>query len=293
MKKKLLSVLLMTCMVLGLTACGGVGEKAPIVTIEGNKYNLSEDFQEVVGSMVADDLVVSNMGILMYVYDEDGKLLEVVEKDEDATPNIVAMENRVGADEAFDELEEELGDFVRKFYFISGREVDFESGLKISEDSKKKDVKEIKGLTKLSPSKYNSDSYGAIFVDDELIKIEDFEDAFEEWKEICDEEGFMAACEEVIPNMHYAAFESKMLMADYLKFNKDYESTKLAAESAGVELKEDIMLALAMQDACMKLEEGDAESVSIIRFNLNDDNVYMEYTEYYFVEDWDSSKFSK
>lgn len=47
-KKKLLTILMTMCMVSVLSACGEKGHKFADITIEDEKYNLSQDFIESV-----------------------------------------------------------------------------------------------------------------------------------------------------------------------------------------------------------------------------------------------------
>ena len=101
MKKKIYSMLLMISMVCGLCACGAsAGEKAATFIIEDETYNLSGDFQEVVGSMVENDLQVRSLYDSMYktIYDEDGKFSD--EEVDMGKPSIYAAENSVLADES-------------------------------------------------------------------------------------------------------------------------------------------------------------------------------------------------
>ena len=60
MKKKVISLFLTVGMIMGLTACGGSANEF-IVEIEGDKYDLSGDFQEVKGFMVANDMSAADL----------------------------------------------------------------------------------------------------------------------------------------------------------------------------------------------------------------------------------------
>ena len=63
MRKKLISLVLAVSMILGLTACGG--NSPCTITIEGKKYDLSDDFQDVVSEMVKNDISVVAMMRMM------------------------------------------------------------------------------------------------------------------------------------------------------------------------------------------------------------------------------------
>lgn len=59
MKQKILIIALLFCMIFSMAACSGNNhEKIATVTIEEEKYVLSGDFQEVVGTMVKNGLEV-------------------------------------------------------------------------------------------------------------------------------------------------------------------------------------------------------------------------------------------
>ena len=86
MRKKILVVAVLFGMALSLTACGEKGiqrknDKIATVTIDGDKYVLTGDFQEVVGSMVENGTDVRHERTYE-IYDEAGKYSdEILEKD--------------------------------------------------------------------------------------------------------------------------------------------------------------------------------------------------------------------
>lgn len=299
MKRKLLSILLVVSMVCSVTACGGAGSKAATFTIEDNTYNLSGDFQEVVGTMASDGINVVYMlsGIDRMIYDEDGMLVAAEDFDND-DPNLYAIERHVTSSPIFLEMEDEVGTFVYKQYILMGENVDFSSKLGIDNDTSKSDMKDLDVFEDSTPVRnLNSKGYVAVFVDGEAVDFADYEEALEDWKDDCDEDGFAKACEKNLDNAHYATLGNRMLAADFVKFAKDFDELKEYMNGVNISAEDEMILALVMQDACEKLEEGEAESVVVVKVEIadkdDDRDTIMEYTEYYFAEDWDQEKFKK
>lgn len=297
MKRKLLSLLLATSMVCSITACGGTGPKAASVTIEDKKYDLSDDFQEVVGAMASDGINVTYMlsGIDRMIYDEDGMLTAAEDFDND-DPNLYAIERQVTSHPVFLELEDEVGTLVYKQFFLVGENIDFESKLGISNDTTKSDMKSLDIFEDASPVRnMSSKGYVAVFVDGKAVNYADYEDSLDEWKDDCDDDGFKKSCEKNLDSVHYAALGNRMLLADFVKMAKNYDEVEESLKAVKVSAEEEMLLALVMQDAGKKLEEGDAESVIVIKVEIadkdDDKDTIMEYTEYYFDEDWDKDKF--
>ena len=98
---------------------------------------------------------------------------------------------------------------------------------------------------------------------------------------------------EFFPQYYYPELVCRMLAADYLSVFRDYDEIIERAKDTGFLVKEDIILAFAMQDACEQLEEGEAKSVVVVKVELSEDGNIMEYNEFYFDEDWDAEKYVK
>lgn len=81
MKKKtkitLLILILILCIAGSIIAFLFFGKKQPnIITVEGQKYDLSKDFQKVVGKMVEDDIEIGRPSGSYQLYDEEGKYIK-------------------------------------------------------------------------------------------------------------------------------------------------------------------------------------------------------------------------
>ncbi len=300
MKKKVLSVILTLGMMIGMVGCGAKNPAA--IIIEGNSYDLSADFQEVVGTMVEDglqvvymwDLALSSQGtsggiIQARMFDEDGKYVE--EQDLDTKePYIRAAERRQIIDE---ELQEEKGYLVGKRYWISSELVDFECEIGVSSESENDDFENLKNFVESNTLlNLKDDGYSALYIDGKAVKLESYEERFEEWKEVAEEDGFTEAIEEYFGNCQYADLVSRLTSVDYIKSYGSYKEIKSHMSDVGIDVEEDIIYTLAMQEACEMLEAGEAERVTTVRFDVSDDDVvFLEYCEYYFDEDWDIDKF--
>ena len=269
--------------------------KVATVTIEGNKYDLSEDFQEVVGDMAKDGFVVVNMWNGAMLFDEDGKSFTAESYDKDA-PRIQAINRRTDSVPALMELEDELGKLVYKQYWITSELSEFEAELGFSGETKNSDMDDLEIFEELSPVlEMSSDGYVAVFVDGEAVDFDEYEDLYEEWEEELDASGHVSAKEKFLPDLHYAQLGSRFLVMPVMKMGEDSKQIKDSLSRKGMDLEEEMLYAFAMQDACKKLEEGKAKSVITIKVEITDDEDYvrMQYTEYYFDKDWDDKKFSK
>ena len=188
MKKRLLSMITVLGMVCGLCACGNAGKKAATVTIEGETYDLSGDFQEVVISMVQNGLDVGER-MRYNAYDEEGMF------DEDGVQRDV---DYLWADERVYASDWNDGTLLYSIFCIEGDKFDFESQMGISSDSRKKEVRELEGF--VISDMYNSlggvimgkEHRDALFVNGDMVDLSEYEDDYEEWVEYVKEEGLYA-----------------------------------------------------------------------------------------------------
>lgn len=285
MIKKIYSMLLMISMVCGLCACGAsAGEKAATFIIEDETYNLSGDFQEVVGSMVENDLQVRSLYDSMYrtIYDEDGKFSD--EEVDMGKPSIYAAENSVLADESI----------IQKMYMID-MAADYESKLGFDSDSEKKEIKELDGFMKCTAVRViDNDTYVAMFVDDKQVDFSKYEEAYEEWLEILKEDGYSEAYDEFFSEENYPKLACRMFYSDFLKVMNDYDEFEMWLENTGIVLEGEMILALAMQEACELLVDEEAERIIVVRVEINkEDGTTMQYDEFYIDENWEYEKFKK
>lgn len=285
MKKKILSMIIALGMVCGLCACGNAGEKAATFIIEDETYNLSGDFQDVIGSMVKNDLQVRsvyNGSLNMTLFDEDGKI-----SDEEADMSkelIYATERCAYAEESI----------IQKMYMVDIN-ADYESKLGFDSDSEKKEIKELDGFMKCTAVRMiDNDTYVTMFVDDKQVDFSQYEESYEEWLEILDEDGYGEAFDEFFSDENYPKLVCRMFSADYLKTMKDYDELKMFIDDTGILLEEEVLLALAMQEACELLVDEEAERIIVVRVEITEeDGTMVQYDEFYIDEDWKYEKFTK
>ena len=295
MKKKLLTVLLTMCMVAGLSACGNKGHKFAEITIEGEKYNFSQDFETVVKALNENDVQVRSYTRSRYydimhpdVFDEDCKLVKAEERDDiflfaDYAP----LEKYVSSAADWD-----AEDLVIKMYFFYNSSAEYITASGIEYDSDSDDLKDLKGYSKMDLlNNYKHTTYGALYVDGKIVDLEKYEDEFEEWKDYVDENGFMEAMEEYLPNRQYY-YLSSCIFADMYKSRRGYSELKDYCEATGMPLKNVMLTNFAMHDAGEKLEDGKIKSYALVRYEATDeDEVFMQYLEYSMDEDWDEDDY--
>ena len=158
MRKKILVVALLFGMALSLTACGEKGiqrknDKIATVTIDGDKYVLTGDFQEVVGSMVKKGLNVQEI-VGYHIYDEEGKFSDA--KIEKGVDYIRASEKVY-----YEEWKE--GSLINSEFCILGSQSDFESKWGVTSDSDEKDLKELEGFIKVDAYRAGRENRVALF----------------------------------------------------------------------------------------------------------------------------------
>ncbi|MBR6665134.1 MAG: hypothetical protein IKL22_05370 [Lachnospiraceae bacterium] len=293
MKKRLLTVLLTICMVAGLSACGNNGHKFANITIEGEKYNLSQDFEEVVKALNENDVQVcsftrwGNSISKPYVFDEDCKLV----KSEGREDIFLYADYAPVSKYRYSAVDVDVEDLVIKSYvFYGGAEYITASGIEYDSDSD--DLKDLKGYSKMDILfNYKQTTYGALYVDGKIVDLEKYEDEFEEWKDYVDENGFGEAMEEYLPNRQYYHLSSR-IWSDMYKSRRSYSELKDYCEDTGMPLKNVILTNFAMHDAGEKLEDGKIESYTLVRYETTeDDEVFMQYLEYSMDEDWDEDDY--
>lgn len=286
MKKRLLSVVVVLGMVCGLCACSSAGKKAATVTIEGETYDLSGDFQEVVISMVQDGLNVGER--LRYnVYDEEGMFnQEGVQRDVDY----------LWADERVYAKDWNNGTLLYNIFCVEGNKFDFESKMGITSDSRKKEIRELEGFVHSDMYKMiggvvaGNEHRDALFVNGDMVDLSEYDDDYEEWVEYVKEKGIYAGVND--PYMigdgfyyiihayeHYGITDIDAFIEEYDKYDETFKDT--------------VVLQLALNDAITGMENGEVDSCSILSFGLTNDeeDIVMCYINYHFDADYDDMKY--
>ncbi len=307
MKKRIVALCLALGVFVGMTACGASStSKIATITLEGIEYDLSGDFQEVVGSMVADGIEVRSyfldhaMGLPYPVYDENGKVYEV-DSVNNKISHIDAKEEPVLiSTEGLMEMNEKEVPLIVKTYWFDTDYNDYVSYEGIDVDSDKDDLMDLvddKGFSERdSIIYYKNYTCGALYINGKAVDISQYEDDYKDWVKDFDKRGYEKAIEKNFPGIIYCYNASSLWRMDHLKFYEKFEELEEhVGEMLNIPVKEEIMLSFALQDAGEMLEDGEIDSFVIIRYELEEDYeevpVLMEYTEYYLDEKWSSKKF--
>lgn len=277
MKKKWISILLTLSMALGLTACGG-GNAVCKVTVEGKEYDLSADFQDVVGEMVKNDIMVINM-VTRAGYDEDGKFVRIDITDrgdiwcyaQERPTNARINENPI----IFAQYEMGLGD------------IEFKTAQGIDDSSDAGDVKKLEGyVPQMGLYNKGDETYAAMYIDGKVVDLEQYEDIFDEWVEEVEESGFMEAKEKYLENVFYYPASSRIL-----NNGMDIERIGDWLDDERYYAKEEMLIAFAAQEAGELLEAGKIDSYDIIFYEEMDGEMIVNYYHYYYDDNWDQNKF--
>lgn len=291
MKKKVIGLLLLLCMVLGIVACGkdeGKDESedegknagsnsATVITIEGKKYDLADDFQKVVGQMVKDGILVydrkqENDGYINYIYDENGCLSKSDVKDVqiNATEKMLNQENGL----------------VFSTYNISSK-VAFETTDGINDSSTMAELDEL--------DKYISGvvgaNYIALYQGGQYVDLEKYSDLCEEYITSTEEMTPAEATKKYMPYglvLQPQSFNGQLWML----MNKDaYLGARFRQDVEKYEYnKMQIMLLLAATDSYEMMKEGKIKSYNIISYTGNE-KVMVSFQHYTYDPKWDVSKF--
>lgn len=269
-----------------------------LITINGKEYDLSGDFQEVVGTMVRDGLKVceSNRGLL---FDEHGKFgsVRVLGRDEvDIAANEYSQQSALGA--ATPDIMKEKGFLIRKSFFVDDMEAQkVVSGLGLASI---KDAEEnldslgfLKSDSKVGHCRGITDiRYDAVFVKGKLLDFSAYEDELEELKRKENSEAIGGILAESFPHMR--GIGAGKLITDLFRSCQNYNDLKkMEAEHLNTSLDEELLLLFALEDAYKQLDDGKIERFTFVSFGSTGEEktLSMAYSEYYLDKTWDQNKF--
>ncbi|MBR6666151.1 MAG: hypothetical protein IKL22_10615 [Lachnospiraceae bacterium] len=302
MKKKtkitLLILILILCIAGGIIAFLFFRKKQPnIITVEGQKYDLSEDFQKVVGKMVEDDIKVSRASGSYQLYDEDGKYINGSRGFTDGADIFAEERDRTGRfyPDTAEEIKDDHGNLISKVFYLydmEDNEIISDFGIATADDIEDKlDTKTF--IETDSPIQTRGDyAYTAVFVNGKPLDFSAYEEQLEEFKEYeySPEHNVGGIVLKFAP--HYQAFSTRFY-SDIYKTHQTYEQLEVSFERHSNSLDEELLILFALEDAYQQLEEEETESFMIISFGVEEDDeiVNMCYEEFYFDDDWDPKKF--
>lgn len=297
MKKRLLSLLLTAVMALGLTACGGgSGTDHMTVTIEGNKYDLSGDFQKAVGAIAKDDIhVVSTMG--QFEFDENGYFQKYDMAAVREGKAIFAMEQlQIGVIN-----DEPVREVVGQYYELSTGNAEYKTADGITNESDADDAAALKGYVAQQGFRtLRNEAYAGFYVDGKIVDLKEYKDEYE--KILADvEDG--AVSSEIMSEYFYGISmfldtrfaKSNMSMVVFSDLQQAMDSDDMSSfEEQYPCFEEDMLLALAAMDAGEKLLDGDIESYTMIIYEYNEgDAMWTYFYDYHRDKDYDIHKFDK
>lgn len=280
MKKKSILCVLGLCVSMLFSACGGNGS-VHLVKLDGKTYDLTGDFQKVVGKMVQSDLIVADMQTLR-CYDEDGCFLRG--KDASLKLNSKSQPECFATQRPNNQINTEI---IQNVYYFRN---EYETAHGIKEDSKKKDIKALDGFVKYRGARQvNSDAYISMYIDNKPVNLDNYEDECDDILDVLEEnpskiqdirEEYFSDVQ-AIPSV-CALFQSPNVIP-YSNIND--------IQMRNHYLAIDIMIALASQDAAEALRDGEIDSYSLVWYSIENESVETYYYIYTYDDDWDNQKF--
>lgn len=319
MKKKIISLILAVCMTLGLAACNnapvnGAGNEAGkdeegkegdagmglnfdlfsgadtdtnatseimTVTINGEKYDLSDEFQKVVGEMVKNGLQPIEPS-QMIEYDENGKYLKVY-KLSDYTDSITVIFARESSIISFNP--EICPIIVDEYLFYEKYNCTFKTADGITQDSDEDDLKELEGYVPYRGIRgVRGEACIALYVDGKIVDLEEYRDEYEAWLKDAEEEGTASASKNRLDAKYYPLYSRMQEICSLDSIERCIELPYL---------EEEMLLTFAMQEACEKLEAKEIESFDIVHYSYEPEGMAVQFYHYYYDENWNSSKFRR
>lgn len=279
MMKKRLLCLLGLCATVLFTACGSKGVHS--VKLDGKTYDLTGDFQEVVGDMVESDVFVADMQTLRS-YDENGCFSKG--KGSVLTQNTESLPVCLATQRPNNQINTEI---IQNVYYFRN---EYETAHGIKEDSKKKDIKALDGFVKYRGARQlNSDAYIGMYIDNKPVNLDNYEDECDDILDVLEEnpskiqdirEEYFSDVQ-AIPSV-CALFQSPDVIP-YSNINDIQMRNQYLAI--------DIMIALASQDAAEALRDGEIDSYSLVWYSIENESVETYYYIYTYDDDWDNQKF--
>lgn len=282
--KKIFIVVLFLCMVLGLCSCSEKNtqdkkNEIAMIKIEGEKYDLNGEFQQVIGAMIENGLHVIDGYDFKNDYDKEGEYIKC--EHEDISDHIVAQKEVT-------ELKAENGSLLYNTFSIRGNNLAFETEIGITSESDEDDIMNLEGFIKSSITlKSVKHSYLGIYVDGELIDFAEYEDDYAEWVNLVEKEGYMAG-KEMIAQMDpfRPGYHGGLIQNLELNETKDITVLENEHEQKRIPLKETILYRFAVRDLGLKLKAGDITSYIIVEIEYTEkNNVNIIYSKFMYVED--------
>lgn len=261
---------------------GSKGSGISIITIDGEKYDLSDDFQKVVGKMVKNGLQpIDDTMAPLRTYDEDGKYSKAWDFSDytDSTILVLGRERPIM-------LNTEICSIIVDRYIFTGKyNCIFETADGITQDSDEDDLKELEGYVPYRGIiQVKSEGCRALYVDGKIVDLEEYRDEYEAWLKDAEEEGTASASKNRLDAKHYPSYSRMQEICSLDSIERCIELPYL---------EEEMLLTFAVQEACEKLEAKKIKSFDIVHYSYEPEGMMVEFEHYYYDENWDSSKFRR
>ena len=312
MKKIVISLLLIASMMFGMVACGGsskndnteagtdnanaegsdaetdhifdndaleeniVAEMGILVRINGNEYDLTDDFKTLAGQMAKDGLNVLDcyMGGL---YDENG---ERIPNSNGTPPEGV----RVQAGNV--PLNRRFSPIMRQMFYLYPQDNEYEAASGICFNSSKEDLENLDGYMYyngrmiLRPHLMEKDTYYALYVDGKMVDLEEYRDEFDAWRADMDALGTEAAF--LIHMGEGSLFAVNQIfelgrMGEFQQIEAYFSEEGSMAESR-------ILLAFAALDAGRRLENKEISAYDIIEYSYVEEKGVFMCVEHFYLD---------
>lgn len=278
MRKKSLICILGLCISILFAACGSVNPL--IVKIDDISYDLSGDFQDVIGEMVENDLLVKDYRS-MQPYDKKGRYraLKDGESKFDIASCVATQSPLIMHDPG---IIESVYSFNNDYETVSG----------INDNSKGKEINSNDEFVKYrGMRKVNNEAYVAMYIDNKAVDIDEYRDELRLILRDFDVKD--SADVERMSELYFSDVESLPRILSFGDILSSLSKDDFLKENNGKNMYVDISLsiALAANDAAEKLRDGDIDSYSIIYHEINEKYTATEYRVYTYDEDWDVEKF--
>lgn len=313
MKKKVISLVLAMSMVFGLAACNNVPatdtenqadrsdderkdedgagvesnaesvsdpeevQKAVseimTVTIEGNQYDLSGEYLEIVAQMAKDGLCAKNAVLIpAQAYDENGELVQL---------DIWAPSDKKVINTYEMPLVLQWSPVVRRSFVLQDLE-NFSTVEAIGYTSTAEELKNLEGYTVYGPDEYLSAV--ALYVDGNLVDLAEYRDEYEMWLQDVEELGVEAA---YTLHLSYARYYINSMANDETQLGND---TSLEQKMKWNGFETQMLLIFATMDAGQALERGEIMCYSLVSYS-HDEEVGVAVTYQYCYADEEMTKF--
>ena len=278
MRKKCLICILGLCISMLFASCGSVNPL--MVKIDDISYDLSGDFQDVIGEMVENDLLVKDYRS-MQPYDKKGRYRAL--KDGESKLDI---ESCLATQSPL--FMHDPGIIESVYYFRN----DYETVSGINDNSKGEDINSNDDFVKYRGIiRVNNEAYIAMYIDNKAVDINEYRDELRlilrdfDVKDPTDVER--------MSELYFSDVESLPRILSFGDILFRLSKDDFLKENNGKNMYVDISLsiALAANDAAEKLRDGDIDSYSIIYHEINEKYTATEYRVYTYDEDWDVEKF--